>query len=602
LIAYSRRKGQTFAVNSSFDLFETPPLLEWLPDETFFSLASRHHRLWGHSVAHRTAEQLFGHFQGGAHHDFPSYLGEYVARTGGVHGSVETLAQHTLLKYYSAFMQPVDVSNAVAVMSSNNVAHLKLKLGILTSRFRANHPLKACETCMVEDSDAEGWAYWHLEHQYPGVWICLKHSQLLKESIFKSSGVERFQWHLPSTECLHPGPVDVQNQSNLGRVALTDFSHLVANLVNQAALDPIDTLRLHEVYRTNLIRRGWVTAGGSLRMPLIAASYLEHVSPLRAVPELSALPNTADDAAVQLGCILRAPRSGTHPLRHLSLISWLFGTPDAFWSAYQAMQRRVDASVDGSPDSELVATVQVENADPRVEMLVKLLSEPGMSARAASRAVGIDVATAMAWAAQAGIKTDRRPKTLKTELRKTIIAELSRGADKLAAAELAGVSIGTITRLLLTEVGLHATWVKVRQDEARMTARREWTTVLEANATAGTKFLRALVPRAYAWLYRNDRAWLDSQKPTPLLAAAVSGAHRVAWDARDEVLSAQVRHAAIDIQLSNGPKRLKLWQIYQAVPELKAKLGSLSRLPLTREAIDNALRHVPGTRISNLFA
>jgi hypothetical protein len=31
LIAYSRRKGQTFGVNCTFDLFDAPPLLEWLP-------------------------------------------------------------------------------------------------------------------------------------------------------------------------------------------------------------------------------------------------------------------------------------------------------------------------------------------------------------------------------------------------------------------------------------------------------------------------------------------------------------------------------------------------------------------------------------------
>ena len=68
---------------SSF--FENQALLKWLPGETFFSLVSRHHRVWGHSVAHWTAEQLFGYFQGGAHDDFPSNLGECVTRTSEPH-------------------------------------------------------------------------------------------------------------------------------------------------------------------------------------------------------------------------------------------------------------------------------------------------------------------------------------------------------------------------------------------------------------------------------------------------------------------------------------------------------------------------------------
>jgi hypothetical protein len=584
------------------DFFGDPPFLAWLADETLFSLVSRHHRLWGHSIARRTATLLFGHVRGGAHHDLPSYLGEFVNRTGGVHGRVEQLArEHTLLKYYAAFISPAEVDNAVACMAGRNVAHLKLRLGILTSRFRANHPLKACEACMDDDIDTEGWAYWHLEHQYPGVWICLKHGRLLRESVFKSSGVERFQWHLPSADCLRPLPAEVLATVNGAETALMDFSRLVVNLVNRATLDPIDPSRLHEMYRVELNRRSWVTSGGSLRMPALAESYLQHVKPLRVLPELSALPESVAAAAIQVGRILRAPRSGTHPLRHLLVISWLFATPDAFWAAYQsALSLATPPSIDkdgskaGQPD-------QVQDQDPRIERLIRLFSEPGMSVRSVSHTVGIDVATAMAWAAQAGIETGRRPKKLKTELRNAVIAELTRGSDKQAVADQAGLSIGTITRFLLTEVGLHATWVKAREDQARAAARQAWIGVLQTHAEAGTKFMRALEPRAYAWLYRNDRAWLDSQKPIPLITVTSNGTTRIAWDDRDETLSAQVRRAVLDIQSSNKVKKLKLWEIYQAVPELKAKLGALNRLPLTRQAIDDALRSSPLISTPNLF-
>jgi len=113
---------------------------------------------------------------------------------------------------------------------------------------------------------------------------------------------------------------------------------------------------------------------------------------------------------------------------------------------------------------------------------------------------------------------------------------------------------------------------------------------LQSHADAGIKFIRALEPRAYAWLYRNDRAWLDSQKPAPLIKVTAYSTTRIAWDHRDEALSTQVRHAVLDIQRNNGTRKLKLWQIYQAVPALKAKLGALKRLPLTRQAIDDALR------------
>ncbi|UUZ77528.1 hypothetical protein LP414_10400 [Polaromonas sp. P1(28)-13] len=69
----------------------------------------------------------------------------------------------------------------------------------------AHARMKACEACMKDDCAAFGWAYWHVDHQYPGMWICQKHSQQLRESTFKATGVERFQWHLPAEEQFRSG-------------------------------------------------------------------------------------------------------------------------------------------------------------------------------------------------------------------------------------------------------------------------------------------------------------------------------------------------------------------------------------------------------------
>lgn len=54
------------------------PLLQWLPDETLFSLCSRHHRLWGHPHAWQTSLLLFGGRRTGAQHDFPGSLDDLV--------------------------------------------------------------------------------------------------------------------------------------------------------------------------------------------------------------------------------------------------------------------------------------------------------------------------------------------------------------------------------------------------------------------------------------------------------------------------------------------------------------------------------------------
>jgi len=190
-------------------LFPQYQLLSWLPDETFFSLVSRHHSLWGHTTAAKTCELIFGRPRAGTHHDLPNSLQVFVDRVGEAAGDARTIArEHTLLSYYQAFLGAKAVDDVISSMAGPDVSHLKLRLGILTSRFRANHPLKACPSCMAEDAQTYGWAYWHLQHQYPGVWVCASHRVPLLQSSLKATGVQRFQWLLPNGGELQPVPMD----------------------------------------------------------------------------------------------------------------------------------------------------------------------------------------------------------------------------------------------------------------------------------------------------------------------------------------------------------------------------------------------------------
>ena len=588
-------------MDSTDDLFDNPTQLSWLPGETLFSLISRHHYFSGQALSARTCEQFFGHPRAGSQHDLTSRLANFVSRTNGSFGDVETVAKnHTLLAYYAAFISPEELNKAIACMAGDSVAHLKLRLGILTSRFRANHPLKSCPACMADDRSTFGWAYWHMEHQFPGVWICQKHSLQLLESDLKATGVERFQWHLPAAGHFRQWPADPRKSILDGHTALQNLSRQVIDLTGNSPDRSIETSRLHEVYRAELVRREWVTRDGSFRMPVISASFLDHVKYLRAVPELEALPTTTGEAAIQLGRLLRPPRSGTHPLRHMVLINWLFGSAEAFWQA--------QASALNPPDALPKAIFSPEqksddnNKDARREQLIGLLTVQKQSARMAAAAIGIDVGTAMSWAARSGLSISRRPKKLVAELRHRTIAELQNGIDKAVVAANAQVSVGTITKLLLSEVGLHAAWRQAREQRAQATAREVWVQLLQTHLGVGTKFLRDLEPAAYAWLYRNDRAWLDSHKPDQQTLPARSGGLHVLWDERDQTLSADVKQAAQVLRTGAGTRQIKLWQIYQAIPALKAKIAALDRLPLTRRAIDQAIqRHGVKSAAPDLF-
>lgn len=148
-------------------LFPAPITIpEWLPDESLFSLLSRIHQLWGYRYSWQTTRQLFGRRGVGYHHDFPGHLSVLVQRLGMPAFQASQLASHkTLLNYYRLFLPAEDEQGLASMMCDGHVAHLKMRLGIITSRFRANHPLKACPLCIRQDIAEYGWASWHLKHQ-----------------------------------------------------------------------------------------------------------------------------------------------------------------------------------------------------------------------------------------------------------------------------------------------------------------------------------------------------------------------------------------------------------------------------------------------------
>ena len=98
------------------------------------------------------------------------------------------------------------------------------------------------------------------------------------------------------------------------------------------------------------------------------------------------------------------------------------------------------------------------------------------------------------------------------------------------------------------------------------------------------KAARLAEPAVYAWLYRNDGDWLKIQS-LAMERIARSPQARVDWDERDRQLSDQVRRVALELHEAEPDRRIKLFKIYQRLPELKAKLFKLDRLPLTKSVL-----------------
>jgi len=568
-------------------LFADLDLPKWLPDETFYSLACRYHRLSCNATSKATLNQLFGQPQLGYQHDFPSGLDAFVSRTNSTLGTAgQIIRQRTILPFYLPMRQSVQAAEVTAAFEGGDVSSLKFKLGILTSRFRAHHPLKACTECMQEDLAKHSVSYWHLNHQFPGVWLCPDHSTLLREATVKANGVGRFQFYLPSDKILeqpawrYQGPVGSHAQINEHLSVLSSCSLSLARLPTHFHFS---ATTLQSTYNETLKHRGLTTKSGGLRLSEVCHQYARHIAPLSVIPEIDLQKSDAADLPTQLGRILRLPRTGTHPLRHLLLISWLFGSWDQFFSAYNTA-----SSTTMVEQAEVGSAPQQESAQaPSTFALIGLIQK-GASVSGAARELGMDVSTAMAALAQKGISSKRRPKLLHSILLDTVVGHIKSGTAIQEIATKHHLSVTTITRTRNIIVGLHDAWINARATSQKQAMREAWGATRLEFPCFGIKLLRAQTPAVYIWLYRHDREWLKDNQPAPNTSRTANRSP-VRWDERDTTLSLQVQEVTLQLLESTGQHPVRLWQIYQRIPELKAKLDVLDRLPKTRSALETAI-------------
>lgn len=558
--------------------------LRWLPDETLFSICSRHHHLSKNYKPSSTCQQLFGHKLQGLAHDFPSRIDYLAAAADGVLGGPdEIIYRHSILPFYLPLAQEHIKTSAIAAMRGEGIGYLKWNLGILTSRFRANHPLKACPKCLGEDVQNHRVAYWHRSHQLPGVWICPIHSEWLLTSSIKSTGVERFFWCLPNLNELESPFASVepsQPQVNASLLKLAQSSISIATLPESFLFDPT---RLQQCYLARLRDRGLLKESGlQIKPKELGVQFSQYAQALRVTPELRALPNTVDEA-ITFARKMIAPRTGTHPLRHLVWINWLYGGWDQFIHAYENFAEDISIKPDLSPP-------KITADNPKKTKLINLLTKEGRTITGAAKDLEIDFATAAAWATKAGIKVPTRPSKMTPEIRGEMIRALKNGDDKKVITATHDISITTVNKLLSTEIGLSEAWHQARFRNAQESHREAWQVVIRNNPNLGVKAVRVLEPATFMWLYRHNREWLIEES-AKLSKAPRQNHSNVDWDARDETLAQQVKETALQLFEENPCKRILLWMIYQRLPDLKAKLAKLERLPLTKSAITSALTY-----------
>lgn len=559
----------------------------WLPEESLFSLISRAHSLSQNRRADTTTLELFGHHRIGCAHDMPARIDELVRRTNGRLGNAETLIrQRTVLAAYLPLLDQRTAAQAIGALRSDSIGPLKTQLGLLASGFGADHPLRACPACMEDDREVYGVAYWHMPHQWPGVWFCTRHQRPLLRFRLKSNGVERFLWHTPEEAELAP-VADLTSHDGLTpelESLLAGLSHGINTLSHGVPGDRLNRLKVANTFKLKLLEKGFMSTTGRLRNIDAGEAFSCFLSPLASFTPLMSLSSTPTQALSRIQHMIgyegRQPR---HPVTHVATALWLFGSWEHFIQAYK---RSDDASGAGFAQTRSIRRRQGNPYSAQLrEQLLQLVTQAKLSPTAAAQQIGVDTQTAVMWTTQAGLDVKTRSKKLTSAMINNVIACLERAEPKRDIAEQNGLSMATVTRLLLSDSDLALRWHDQIRNRLKNDHRSHWLEAVAATPAAGIKEIRQKAPAAYAWLYRNDRSWLEDQKQQ--LPNKVLGNHRqVDWTERDRIfssiLSAQIR--SITNRSSNGTASMR--DLIKALPQLRAQMHHLEIMPLTAKVLN----------------
>lgn len=196
------------------------------PDELFYSIITRYHIRSGNRNFKQTLIEVLEYSsQQPCNLDLPNNLVRLASclPLGSTYSVSKFIEEHTLYPFYKLFLAPPEIWLLKDRMqkklndSISNLAKIPPPLENSTQHF-----LKFCPVCLEQDAEEYGEAYWHRMHQVPGIFICLKHSIILRKSSVSMAIANSYHYPASLETCPHQGSpptADPHTLQNLRQLA-----------------------------------------------------------------------------------------------------------------------------------------------------------------------------------------------------------------------------------------------------------------------------------------------------------------------------------------------------------------------------------------------
>lgn len=551
------------------------------PDELLYSWFARYHDHSGSTSSKQTMKELFGNMSSVAVVDFPNNLESFYKNIAHFNppNINDLVTNHTMYNYYTAFQSDVMKSRAFNyITNGGKPGAIHMFLGIAASTIKNWHYLRFCPSCVQEDRERYGEAYWHMSHQLPKVFYCHLHQELLHDSTIEFRNPHKHEFISAEKATLSPPRLITVFSPKLEQ-QLKKLSYESINLIRYAENTQIQDFT--QIYKYLMQINGYANHFGKVHQQYFTQQFKKYYG-----EEFLTLVDCNFDEYSDtswLRNIVRKHRKAFHPVQHLLLLQFLnvslkdiesykgkkyepFGQPPYYClnPAAEHYKERVISKVTITTCTDTRKPVGTFSCDCGFVY--------------SRRGPDVDKSDAF----KVG-----RIKSFGHEWQAKLMELATSGLNPYRIARILKCDYATVKKYMSNskEKSLNE---KESSMDLRIQKEAEWLKLLETYPDFTITQLREINSALYAWHYRNNRSWLREKSPRTTTKVAVN--KRVDWEKRDlEILHMIKKKIVPNLYAIEKPIYVNKSRVAKEIGQLSLFDKQLEKLPKTKAYLDSHL-------------
>lgn len=544
------------------------------PDELLYSWFARYHDHSGNISSKQTMKEIFGNISSVAVVDFPNNLGDFYKNISHFNppNINDLVSNHTLYNYYTAFQSDVMKSRAFNyITNGGKPGAIHMFLGIAASTIENWHYLRFCPSCVQQDREQYGEAYWHVSHQLPKVFYCHLHQKLLHDSTIEFRNPHKHEF------------VSAEKEELSSPRLITVFSSKLEQQLKKLSEESISLIRYIEntqIYKYLMQVNGYANHFGKVHQQYFTQQFKKYYG-----EEFLTLVDCNFDEYSDtswLRSITRKHRKAFHPVQHLLLLQFLnvsFKDLENYvGKQYEPFGQAPYYCLNPAADhykKRVISNVAITTCTDTRKPVGTFSCDCGFVY--SRRGPDIDKADKY--------KVERIKSfgpVWQAKLMQLATSELS----SYRIAQLLDCDYATVKKYMSISKGKTSNHNEPLMD-LRTQKEAEWLKLIEKHPNFTITRLREMNPALYAWHYRNNRDWLN--KNFPRMTRKITSNTRVDWEKRDLEILHLVKKAIKDLYAIEKPIYVNKSRVAKEIGQLSALEKQLDKFPKTKAYLNKHL-------------